>query len=89
MTQGTQSKTSQQLRNEREVRKYLDELGNSEAAARLIDRYGKVSTRRVYLDSLVLYFRWLKSLGVALSPDELVTDNLTCVFHARALAQKL
>jgi len=61
MMQGPQSKTSQQLKNEREVRKYLDELGNSEAVARLIDRYGKVSTRRVYLVSLVLYFRWLKS----------------------------
>lgn len=82
MTQGPQSRTSQQLKNEREVRKYQDELGNSEAVARLIDRYGKVSTRRVYLVSLVLYFRWLKSLGVVMSPDELVTDNLTCVFHS-------
>ena len=82
MTQEPQSKTSQQLKNEREVRKYLDELGNSEAVARLIDRYGKVSTKRVYLVSLVLYFRWLKSLGVVLSPGELVTDNLACVFHS-------
>lgn len=82
MIQGPQGKTSQQLKNEREVRKYLDELGNSVAVARLIDRYGKVSTRRVYLVSLVLYFRWLKNLGVVLSPDELVTDNLTCVFHS-------
>ena len=63
MIQEPQSKTSQQLKNEREVRKYLDELGNSEAVARLIDRYWKVSTKRAYESKIVSEVRQLP-LGV-------------------------
>jgi len=32
---------------------------------------------------LALYLRWLRSKGVAMGFDELVMDNLRCVFESR------
>lgn len=60
----------------------LREIGESRAVERFLSRYGKIRTRTTYICLLVKYFRWLKSQGVDLSPDELVKDNLVCVFRS-------
>src|SRR5712691_7624729 len=75
-----QERSSLQRQNEREAQRYLAQLGNSEAVARFASKYGIASTKRIYLISLVLYFRWLKSVGVVMTPDELVEDNLKVKF---------
>src|SRR2546422_4128957 len=72
-----------QRQNEREAQRYLAQLGNSEGVTRFASKYGIASTKRIYLISLVLYFRWLKSIGVVLTPDELVEDNLKCFFNSQ------
>ena len=69
---------------EREVRLQIERLlvkwGKYESVQRFIRKYGKPNTRAGYLADLDLYFRWLGSEGVSLTPDELIRDNLKCVF---------
>lgn len=69
---------------EREVRLQVERLlakwGKYESVQRLMRKYGKPNTRAGYLADLDLYFRWLTSEGVKLTPDELIKDNLKCVF---------
>jgi len=78
-----QERSSLQRQNEREAQRYPAQLGNSEAVTRFASKYGIASTKRVYLISLVLYFRWLKSIGVVMTPDELVEENLKCFFDSQ------
>ena len=78
-----QERSQLQRQNEREAQRYLAQLGNSEGVTRFASKYGIASTKRIYLISLVLYFRWLKSIGVVLTPDELVEDNLKCFFNSQ------
>lgn len=58
------------------------EIGPSRAVERLLAKYGSVSTRKNYLVAIALYLRWLRTRGVTMSPDELVRDNLVCVFRS-------
>jgi hypothetical protein len=68
---------------EREVRMQVERLlvkwGNYESVQRFVRKYGKPNTKAGYLADLDLYFRWLASEGVRLTPDELVRDNLKWV----------
>lgn len=57
-------------------------LGNGEAVGRFAMKYGNPGSKLNYLSILKHYFAWLKSRGMTLSPDELVTDNLVCVFKS-------
>jgi len=48
-------------------------------------KYAKASTRRGHLGGLARYFDWLrKAKGITLTPDELILDNLRCVFESGA-----
>jgi hypothetical protein len=64
----------------RQIGRFLDIWGKYETVQRFVRKYGKLNTCRGYLADLDLYFRWLPSVGVNLDPDELVRDNLRCVY---------
>ena len=60
----------------------MEEIGPSKALDRFLSRFGNVRTKATYSIELVLYLRWLKTRGVGMSLDELVRDNLICVFKS-------
>jgi integrase len=67
-----------------EAARWIKELGPDKSIERFFRKLSKANTRKAYSHALVLYFRWLRTQrGVALSPDELVRDNLTCVFSSQ------
>jgi integrase len=68
----------------RDLGTFLEEIGPSRAVETFLRGYGNLRTKSTYAMELALYFRWLKLQGVELSPDELVLDNLKCVFESRA-----
>jgi len=68
--------------HERSAANILTALGNGEAIRRFTMKYGNTGTKLNYLSILKRYFAWLKSQGMTLSPDELATDNLVCVFKS-------
>ena len=73
------------MRLENSLGRNLAAIGPFESVKRLLDGYGKVTTRAVYASHLKLYFVWLRDMkGVRLNPDELVLDNLKCVFESGA-----
>ncbi len=68
-----------------QIRKFLQRWGAYESVQRFVRKYSlKLNTCRGYLADLDLYFDWLKATGVTMSPDELIKDNLTCVFESKA-----
>jgi len=60
----------------------LRETGPSKAVARFLQKHGNVRTRATYALELTLYLEWPKARGITISPDELVLDNLRCVFES-------
>jgi integrase len=66
------------------LEKRLEEIGPSEAVARWLSKYGPVQTKLAYAFGLAHYLRWLRTIGVSMSPDELVLDNLRCVFDSKS-----
>jgi integrase len=66
----------------RDLELFLKELGPSRSVERWISGYGNPKTKKGYAMSLAHYMRWLKSKGINLSPDELVQDNLHCIFES-------
>ncbi len=73
------------MRLESSVGRNLGAIGPSESVRRFLEAYGKVTTRAVYTSHLKLYFAWLRDMKcVRLNPDELVLDNLKCVFESGA-----
>lgn len=73
------------MRLENSLGRNLAAIGSSESVKRLLDGYGKVTTRTVYSSILKQYFIWLRDMkGVGLKPDELILDNLKCVFESGA-----
>jgi integrase len=60
----------------------LRKIGPSDAVSRFLSKYGNVRTKAIYACELHLYFRWLKGRDVSLSPDELIKDNLVCIFKS-------
>jgi len=63
----------------------LNEIGrNSKAVRRWIDQYTLPTTRATYTSHLKLFLRWLREMKkIGLTPDELVRDNLICVFKSQ------
>jgi integrase len=84
LLQGGMEAPTPETHREREVRLQVERLlakwGRYESVQRFIRKYGKPNTKAGYLADLDLYFRWLDSEGVKLTPDELIRDNLKCVF---------
>ena len=77
-------------RNERILRNVLARIGGeeSESVARFLSRYGNIRTKSSYAVHLDLYFRWLKDKGNFRTPDQLILDNLACVFKSDAMDVK-
>ncbi len=67
-------------RAEKNVARFLKEVGPSKAVERFLTGYGRMRTRSAYIVELVEYKRWLANEGVALSWDELPADNLRLVY---------
>jgi integrase len=65
-----------------QIRRALEQIGPSEGVTRFLSKYGNVRTKAVYVEHLKLWFMWLRRKGVELSPDELLRDNLQCVFES-------
>ena len=63
----------------------LREIGPNRAVGRFLQKHGNIRTKATYALELALYLRWLKSREVNLSPDELVVDNLRCVFESKPI----
>lgn len=58
-------------------------LGSYRSVERFLTGYSKPSVRRVRASHLFQYLTWLKNKkGVTMNPDELVKDNLVCVFKS-------
>lgn len=69
---------------ENQLEAKLKELGDSPAVASWLRQYGRVTTRKSYAAEFSLYLRWLKrEKGVDKTPDQLVADNLSCVFESK------
>jgi integrase len=66
----------------RALENFLRELGPSPCVERFLGGYGNVRTKTAYAGHLAMYLRWLKQKGVALTPDQLVQDNLRAVFES-------
>ncbi len=67
---------------QKEVERKLKEIGPSEAIDRLLSKYGSTSTKKNYLTAVALFLRWLRVRGIGLTPDQLVKDNLVCIFNS-------
>jgi hypothetical protein len=66
---------------ESNIKHHLERIGHHRSVQRFISRYGKLTTKSAYLTRLDQYLRWLKKeKDVAMTPDELIRDNLICVF---------
>ncbi len=44
--------------------------------------YGNPRTEKAYCTRLVSYFAWLRTRGITMSPDQLVTDDLTSIYYS-------
>jgi len=61
----------------------LRKLGESRAVTKFLNSYGNIRTK-AYCVHLTVYLRWLREEnGVSMSPDELVQDNLICVYESK------
>jgi len=81
MMETEESRPAIERKSEREAENYLRKIGQFETVERFIRKYGNVRTRRVYLHSLLKHLNGRKHEGgVLMTPDELISDNLKCVF---------
>jgi hypothetical protein len=62
----------------------LSRTGDCGSIRRLICKYGNIRTKTILLNALLMYFQWLNEKGVALSPDQMIEDNLRFVFESGA-----
>ncbi len=61
-------------------------MEGSEAAARFLGSYEKLSVKATYAYLLGNYHRWLRERkGVSMTLDQLITDNLRCVYESAAV----
>ena len=76
-----EGKVGIEAQTERRLGKILGEIGERPAMKRFLSGYGKVRTKSLYVECLVLYRRWLREKkGVDFSFDAPVRDNLENVF---------
>lgn len=73
-------------RAEKNIARFLREVGPSKAVERFLSGYGRVRTRSAYIVELVEYKRWLANEGVTLPWDELPVDNLRLVYGSGPMA---
>jgi hypothetical protein len=75
-----------EVQRERQAETLLKAVGDCPSVQRFVNKYGKASSRAAALFHLERYFRWLREAkGIALPPDELVIDNLKCVYESSAV----
>lgn len=73
-----------QEQKRRSGEKLLARIGDCRSVQRLLGKYGKVLSWYAALFHLNRYFTWLKEVkGITLSADELVMDNLRCVYESK------
>ena len=52
---------------------------------RFLRTCGPLTTKKQYSNAIQLYLRWLREeKGVTMNPDELMLDNLRCIFESKA-----
>ncbi len=68
----------------RKTARKIEEMGRSHAVERFLNKYGRDNTKRIYAITLALYLRWLKRKAVNMTPDELILDNLHCIYESAA-----
>jgi integrase len=78
----TNGMTRREARYERTLQKKLKEIGDYETIRRFTSKYGNFRTVLGYIIALSLYLRWLKSRRITLNPDELIQDNLRCIYES-------
>lgn len=66
----------------RDLTRWRAEIGPSEAADRFVHCYPKVRIQRLYTFHLWTYFRRLRKKGVEMTSDQLVADNLHCIYRS-------
>ncbi|MGD1055672.1 MAG: hypothetical protein ABR867_06290, partial [Nitrososphaerales archaeon] len=72
-----------ELERDSDLKRALKVLGGSEAAARYLATYGKTAVKAQNAFRLGRYYRWLRDVkGVTMTLDELVKDNLVCVWKS-------
>ncbi|MGD0476930.1 MAG: hypothetical protein ABSB29_02045 [Nitrososphaerales archaeon] len=69
-------------RAENSLRSKLKESGPGRSVDLFLNRYGNIRTKATYAIELALFLRWLKQKDIRMTPDELVKDNLVCVFKS-------
>jgi hypothetical protein len=75
--------TPWELKMQARTERLLLAWGRYESIRRFMRKISKVSTRCCYLLMLDQYLRWLRDAkGVSMGPDELVKDNLECVYNS-------
>jgi integrase len=61
----------------------IAEFGPSTSVERFLTGYGKVGTKKVYAQLLYGYLKWVRvAKGIQMGPDELIQDNLVCVYRS-------
>ncbi len=59
--------------------------GPYRSVERFLRACGPLTTKKQYSNAIQLYLRWLREeKGIAMNPDELVLDNLRCVYESEA-----
>ena len=70
----------------RRLERNLRAIGESQALRTFLAGYGKVRTKSLYVESLKMYFDWLREeRGAALSPDDLIRANLKNIYESSAV----
>ncbi len=83
--QVSEAETYRERELKSQISKFLEKWGKYESVQRFVRKYRlKLNTCRGYLADLDLYFDWLRVVEVDISPDELIQDNLKCVFESGA-----
>lgn len=66
--------------------RFLARIGDCRSIQRILMKYGKVLSWSACLFHLDRYFTWLREKkGVTMSPDELIQDNLKCVYESASI----
>jgi len=79
------SQTSAVTYARKETKNVLSVTGSSPAVAKFIDAYSPPKTKRTYVRILWQYLRYLRDeIGVKMTPDQLLKDNLECIFKSDA-----
>ncbi|MGD0330915.1 MAG: tyrosine-type recombinase/integrase [Nitrososphaeria archaeon] len=79
-TSNTVMKTSQEKYVSYNIDRAWRKIGESKTVERFIRKIGKPTTQSSYLIALSKYFQWLREKGADMDPDQLIRDNLQCIY---------